>query len=751
MKSFKTIYAIAIALYMGLNTSCTKVEQEQTTPQTLTNIAINFKLETEKRGSDPSSRSITNPGADTDEATSPGYTPLDVWVFQFGGTTDQSPLIGRPQYLELSGGTNKIQAAASTQVNTLIFVANTHNTNLEWGNINTLGQMKLTCKRIEAESDCHSRNLYPVDDLILSGMHRGVITSQPITTHLIRTITRLDLTLSNSEGSTMTLRSIQLCNVQQDLYYSSITIPGDAIFPALTNGFNYPAEEITGAVNPGSEQSFTFYLPPNQRGTTPASTNSKTKSTMAPGHATYFKITATDPQHQAYIYKIYPGSNTTNDYNLRPNHRYTLALTINAPGDPSNDGRVQYYGPQNFESSNSFILNGAPLGAAQRTYNVPIDKVNEFWSVHDNALTISQSDTWTAELIWQDSPTADLVRFLDPITGLYTATTFTGTGTERIALTAKSGAQGNALIGIKKTGQEHLGYLWSWHLWITDYNPQYTAPPTPDTYTYPVPGGQVDRYSGQAWKAPAGRYHNKYIMDRNLGARNSSYTSVGVLYYQFGRKDPMPGRGYGNALYDINGVPLPDSDPRNATIQNKNAGNGVTMATGVLNPTFFYIKSAVTGYGDWTSQGAPVGHMWNHPIKGGNHKSFYDPCPSGWKVITDDAIIDMEYFVNSPAASTVLHIQRDPRLAWNHQNTPGLRYWPANSQINGEIIYPGVGFRTLGGTMYDMGTGFVCWMAEPISNLSGHYLISRATVTDFAFGKGGDHKSYGFLVRCIQQ
>ncbi len=86
-----------------------------------------------------------------------------------------------------------------------------------------------------------------------------------------------------------------------------------------------------------------------------------------------------------------------------------------------------------------------------------------------------------------------------------------------------TGAEGNVIVGIRKKSEdgkpvEDREYLWSWHLWITNYNPAELGQST---------------------------------MDRNIGAMESG--GVG-FYYQFGRKDPFP--HWKASVYDINGKEL---------------------------------------------------------------------------------------------------------------------------------------------------------------------------------------------------
>ncbi len=86
-----------------------------------------------------------------------------------------------------------------------------------------------------------------------------------------------------------------------------------------------------------------------------------------------------------------------------------------------------------------------------------------------------------------------------------------------------TGREGNVIVGIRKKSEggkpvEEREYLWSWHLWITNYNPGALGQTT---------------------------------MDRNIGAMTT--TDPG-FYYQFGRKDPFP--RWNTMVYDINGHEL---------------------------------------------------------------------------------------------------------------------------------------------------------------------------------------------------
>ena len=133
---------------------------------------------------------------------------------------------------------------------------------------------------------------------------------------------------------------------------------------------------------------------------------------------------------------------------------------------------------------------------------------------------------------------------------------------------------GNALIAVKDASAT---YLWSWHIWVTDFDPEETK--------QTLPSGAV-------------------LMDRNLGAlsANSMTASVGC-YYQWGRKDPFintylqttRGSSWTSTWMDFWTFDV------NLTVQNPY--------------TVFY--------GDNTTIDK---NLWR------TGKTMYDPCPSGWSV-----------------------------------------------------------------------------------------------------------------------
>lgn len=146
---------------------------------------------------------------------------------------------------------------------------------------------------------------------------------------------------------------------------------------------------------------------------------------------------------------------------------------------------------------------------------------------------------------------------------------------------------GNALIAVKDADGV---VLWSWHIWVTDYDPE--------TQNHKYPSGAV-------------------LMDRNLGALTAEQEiRAGGLLYQWGRKDPFMSLGDESAV-------LPASTSPAEVFQyvyiDQTDGN---VEYAIKNPTEIIYSDGE----DWLAQSDAT--LWS------SRKTKYDPCPEGWQVPT---------------------------------------------------------------------------------------------------------------------
>jgi hypothetical protein len=289
------------------------------------------------------------------------------------------------------------------------------------------------------------------------------------------------------------------------------------------------------------------------------------------------------------------------------------------------------------ELANCYMVHPAPAGSGiTRTYRIPIQRINDYWTgtadgygastangatYSNNRLTVGEA--WNASVLWSD------------MTAITTATPITASGNytgvrskDYFSFRIPAGtAAGNFVVQVKDATNT---ILWSWHLWVTDYEADLWRDGTVNSVpnaSYAVFGGQVDSYGGTVWQS-GGILSGKVMMDRNLGAiergTNVTATSRGQLYYQWGRKDPLPRSLDGTSTLQLTGsgtFPKPVVGP-------------IKIAVSVQAPTTFYYS---TNVGNWTSDATGATYLWNDPNAPRpdvdvHQKSIYDPCPAGWRL-----------------------------------------------------------------------------------------------------------------------
>ncbi len=217
---------------------------------------------------------------------------------------------------------------------------------------------------------------------------------------------------------------------------------------------------------------------------------------------------------------------------------------------------------------------------------------------------LAAGSTYTLSVLWQD--VAGLVTLNN--TTLAGAAVSAGTATFTVKTSVSSG---NAVVVLK----EGSTIRWSWHIWVTTYNPNTTYKTNPST-------GAI-------------------IMDRNLGAitnaKPTSTTDVRShgLLYQACRKDPFVGANAttGNTsktMYNGSGTTLVEGT---TGIVKTEVTATYNMANAVKNPLTFYWSSNSESYSRWWYSSELFSDVGRKDLwLSGNDKTLYDPCPDGWRV-----------------------------------------------------------------------------------------------------------------------
>lgn len=757
-----TLRNCVLALSVLLAASCTDESVEQSRPveegQEVM-VGLSISAAPESRGM-PGTRAIEE--ETVDEGTGTDYKILDFWLLEYN---QNGLLIGSPRYYVMSElgepGEENIfipvirPAEAGTEYR-CVLLANTHSPafSATLAGANTLGKLKTLYKNVRNLSDMYSpENGAGTGDLFMSGEVPVRHDTEKLDCQLYRNIAKLTLKLTNAAESGVKIVSVQLRNVPDRLFYAD-RLYKDAPAPSPTleeSGFiDLPVEECV-LTSGSTEKTLVYYLPRNCRGTNGADVESQ-KNVNAPNYATFLEIMAEDAEAGTPLrYRFYLGSDMINDFNVRSNHHYTLPITINSKGDAQTDNRVEDLGMVELAESNSYLINPTS-GEAQTIYSVPITRINKFWSSADGqragtSIHIAPDTEWEAEVIWQDK-SRRLINFCAP-DGKVTDgnTTYSGKGESFFHFRPVQGAAGNVVIGVRKKGYKDE-YLWSWHLWITDYNPAYTSAWQEGDYSYVVDGGHVHRYAGTVWEA---KYNNKYIMDRNLGAEAAS-REAGVpktrgMCYQFGRKDPFPLSK--TALYGIDGNAQQIFTPTSSDCIDRVAGS-TWFYIAVQRPFSFYTN----GSGDWARDNAYTGELWNNPTWNNTEsgKSLFDPCPPGWKLpelgTYDIFATTIEGTGSRPNASNYSIEQGENDYQGNTENAGWLFYMSAVGE--GETTwYPASGYRSSasGAVEIERRYGY-CWFATPRGATNGRNLSFDSTGAN---PRSSFVRASGFPVRCVQE
>ena len=533
-----------------------------------------------------------------------------------------------------------------------------------------------------------------------------------------------------------------------------------------------------------------YYLPRSCWGKAGDATQAKDKNWDAPDKATYYEIQATNKKTNASLrYRIYPGTDVTRDFNIIANCCYTVPVILDA-SVIVNDSRVEDMSRIRLAESNSYIIDHLnPI-----TYEIPISRINEFWSNDKQAQNaaanvLQENDEWIAEVIWQDQP-KQMIQFstADSDTGL---SSYTGTGSTSFYIRPVNNVPGNVIIGVRRkpTGTDTSSpkdrlYLWSWHLWLTDYNPdQQTHAWEEGKYEYIVTGGKVHRYESSYWQTT---FHNKYMMDRNLGAltsepgdNNANLINTFGLYYQYGRHAPLPYPNLEN-VYDVNGVAIPDFAFNSSKYNMLNKKFATSHAEAVTKPhTFFYctskqIKPLDYNLRRWlgndalTISNAYERNVWDNPDWYSNTKSIFDPCPPGWEV-PDYGVYEgfASYEVSFRDESNVVKsyfktnsVEENKTASGNNGVVKGYHlYLNPDDKSKGVAWFPLAGCKnSLNGSFYqgpsanhNSGPEGMNWMSVPInSDYSNRMDMTRAGIQlTPSFDRGS--RSAACAVRCIRQ
>lgn len=281
--------------------------------------------------------------------------------------------------------------------------------------------------------------------------------------------------------------------------------------------------------------------------------------------------------------------------------------------------------------------------------------------------------------------------------------------------------EGNALVGAYDAAGN---LLWSWHIWVTDYDPE------ADALTYS---------------------NGATVMSRNLGAlNNANSTQEEILasygmYYQWGRKEPFIGPGTYNAAKGVNAAMYNGGGSRVYMTETESSVQTGTAQYALQNPLSF-IKGVEDSKYDWLFT-AHDATRW------ADTKTVDDPCPRGWRVPSSEvfdvlSIADKSGDVDELAdaygwnltdgiiSSLYMGLGRRTYLTGKIQNT----YDPIPVQRNTAIeAQPWEGLYWTTGTQANQSSAF-------------YFYFNKRSVQDSGIETGVPHyRANGMQIRCVKE
>ena len=267
---------------------------------------------------------------------------------------------------------------------------------------------------------------------------------------------------------------------------------------------------------------------------------------------------------------------------------------------------------------------------------------------------------------------------------------------------------GNAVIAVKNASGT---VMWSWHLWF-DHSDVLTTVPCTNyqgkvyKFTKQTLGSVYRKWDGSAYNKPrVARVKVEQTIGNN-GAKQFAYIDIkqnpnsvkeiSSTYYQFGRKDALPGTNT-----------TPDGS------FNKNGGDDMSIQNGIQHPETFYTwgSSWYSGYNQynlWSMDNTTTGFNDNAVVK-----TVYDPCPAGFHMPASNAFTG---FTTNGQNNGPMNVSGAWDYGWNFNNKI--------TSPDATVYFPASGFRYFyGGSLDDVGHNGYCWSAVPGGSNGGCCLI----------------------------
>ena len=590
---------------------------------------------------------------------------------------------------------------------------------------------------------------------------------------LRRLATRLTLTW-NYNYTGYALKQILLQSIPLD--YKVVAAPDktDKTYPSLLDQYRTIQLDDTQIGN----GSYSCWIPANVRGTNPSATSQAYRvKSNAPTGCSYvdFIASKTGDVKKKLSYRVYLGGSEPSDFNLYGNTDYNYTIRIAHTDLPINDRRVTIIDPipasdnnENFvPTANCFMV--APGGAFcfdpfafQQNGKTITNSTLKGWSDTEGGIAY-------VKLLWQTKENGDIG---DPVMGVVNSTD-DHTNVVDIKRNDQKSISGNPLKEIRdgriycRVAPNTTGgsgaiaaynasgdILWSWHVWVTDYNPDSK--------------GNIDVQTPENKRKQKYTYRNSEqlpMMDRNLGAiAGYNYVPATELerskangfHYQWGRKDPFRS-SYSNKK--IPSITAPTIDEPIEGLLSLYKEDGVTfypMKTIAETPSYRtayktpqYLYKIDDKYVGWIDKLNSEEYLYSWEKNG--DKGIHDPCPAGWRVCSYKNFYPLFKTLPEDGKSTSINVVQESDLS---EDGGALIFYDQNKTLKSYFRF--TGYWEHSNEFTGINTKYYAWGRElnrrtSSTGADGWYLYFQIVSGSVNSISSKGYEREALLIRCIQE
>lgn len=299
--------------------------------------------------------------------------------------------------------------------------------------------------------------------------------------------------------------------------------------------------------------------------------------------------------------------------------------------------------------------------------------------------------------------------------------------------------------------------LWTWHIWLTD------SPDLKKSGTYVV----MDRFLGATMAPDLTSAGSPFAT-----VKNGSLVTYG-FYYQWGRKDPIPGPplwNSGNLNNNSSSVWWMKSYDNGKWTSHTDVEvlPATAISESVRNPTAFYASETKSTADDdesiplsnWFDSDFDDGYtnvaLWgyavaNYKLGESFTKTMYDPCPPGYM------IPEYKMWNNDDSSKYSNKDGGDISLGSGETAYSSIYYGTGIVTVKNGFDrnwYPMAGYRDpVTGYVMDAGTKGYMWTSTPMGmhNTRSFYYDSYNSGQTAEYTTSGKGSAYGYQVRCMKE